>query len=79
MKDILESFINKISVLDKDISLKVCDDYIIIHKEYDRDNFLQKGIDKNEVYRWISLFGLEMTCKDILKTLEEDIRECYED
>ena len=79
MYSILDILINKIILLDNEISIKVLDNYIILHKNYSEDCFFEKSISMEDLYKWTGLFGADMTAKDMIKTLDEDIKECYED
>lgn len=79
MENIVDKVTYKIVSLDNKISIKVCENSIILVKYYNENNFLSKCIDIEEIFKWVGLFGIEMTSKDIIATLNEDIKECYEE
>lgn len=79
MENIIDKVAFKIVSLDTKISIKVHENFILLVKYYNENDFLSKCIDIEEIFKWVSLFGIYMTSKDIITTLNEDIKECYED
>ena len=84
MNSVIYKVINKIIELDEDIIVKLHlilpepKSYIVMHKDYNDDEFFQKYLNIYELTEWVNLFGIEMTCKDVVETFNEEMRECYE-
>lgn len=79
MENIIDKVSCKVIALDNKISIKVYDTCVTFTKSYKNDYFLSKCLTIEEIYKWVGLFGLEMTCKDLINTINEELKECYED
>ena len=74
----IKKIINKVIELDNDITIKKYGDTIILCKNYNDGNFLNKCIDLNEILRLEYIFGIDLTSEDIVNSLNEDLKECFE-
>jgi hypothetical protein len=83
MKSVIYRVINKLIELDEDIIVKLHmilpepKSYLVLHKDYNEDEFFQRYISIYEILDWVSLFGVEMTCIDILQTFNEEMEDCF--
>ena len=75
----IKKIINKVIELDNDITIKKYGDTIILCKNYNDGNFLNKCIDLNEILRLEYIFGIDLTSEDIVNSLNEDLKECFEE
>lgn len=74
----IKKIINKVIDLDNNITIKKYGDTIILCKNYNDSNFLNKCIDLNEILRLEYIFGIDLTSEDIVNSLNEDLKECFE-
>ena len=74
----IKKIINKVIELDNDITIKKYGDTIILCKNYNDGNFLNKCIDLNEILRLEYIFGIDLTSEDIVNSLNEDLKEFFE-
>ena len=81
MNNSIHDIINRLIEIDEDVIVKLHyilpepKSYIIIHKDYDseEEDCFQKFLNIYELTEWVSLFGLEMTCRDIINTFNEEM------
>ena len=72
--------VNKIRDINPSIQTVIfTDNSFKLHKTYDEDNFFQKLIQIESIENWITLFGLEMTCNDIVNSFLEDLEAACKD
>ena len=74
----LIKIVNKIIEIDNSITIKKYDNVIILCKNYNDGNFLNKCTDIDEILKLEYIFGVDLTSEDIVNSLNEDLKECFE-